>query len=149
MLIPTDIAVAVPQGTYARIAPRSGLAAKHFLSIGAEVVDADYRGNVQVLLFNHGDLDFQASKGNRIAQLLVECVVSPSVVVTTDLPTTQRGACGFGSSGISTLLPTSSVSTVDLIEEIFSQTTRKGPAKEADRALSMIEPSSPSVPTVF
>ena len=86
MLIPTDIAVAVPRGTYARITPRSGLAAKHFISIGAGVVDADYRGNIQVLLFNHGDLDFQVSKGDRIAKLLVECVASPSVVGTTNLP---------------------------------------------------------------
>ena len=54
MLIPTDLAIAVPRGTYARIAPRSGLAEKHFLSVGVGVVDADYRGNVKVLLFNHG-----------------------------------------------------------------------------------------------
>ena len=92
------------------------------------MVDADYRGNVQVLLFNHGDLDFQVSKGDRIAQLLVECVVSPSVVVTTDLPTTQRGARGFGSSGVSTMI-TTSVDEVDLIEEIFPPPPMSGPAK--------------------
>jgi dUTP pyrophosphatase len=66
-LIPTDLAMVVPQGTYGRIAPRSGLAVKHFLSVGAGVIDADYRGNVKVLLFNHGDLDFHVSKGDRIA----------------------------------------------------------------------------------
>jgi dUTP pyrophosphatase len=76
-LIPTDIAVALPEGTYGRIAPRSGLAAKHHLAVGAGVIDADFRGNVKVVLFNHGSLDFHVSKGDRIAQLLLERIASP------------------------------------------------------------------------
>ena len=69
-IVPTCIAVAIPEGTYGRIAPRSGLAAKHHLAVGAGVIDAAYRANVRVVLFNHGNLDFHVSKGDRIAQLL-------------------------------------------------------------------------------
>ena len=104
-LIPTDLAMVVPQGTYGRIAPRSGLAVKHFLSVGAGVIDADYRGNVKVLLFNHGDLDFHVSKGDRIAQLLLERIASPTVVLAPNLPSTARGAAGFGSTGVSSPPP--------------------------------------------
>lgn len=54
----TQIKIAVPSGTYGRVAPRSGLAAKHFIDVGAGVIDEDYRGEVKVLLFNHSDVDF-------------------------------------------------------------------------------------------
>ena len=76
-IVPTDIAVAIPEVTYGRIAARSGLEATHHLAIGAGVIDADYRGNVRVVLFNDGNLDFHVSKGNRIAQLLLERIASP------------------------------------------------------------------------
>ena len=76
-IAPTDIAVAIPDGTYGRIAPRSGLAVKHHLAVGAGVIDADYRGNVRVVLFNHGNLDFNVSNGDRIDQLLLERIASP------------------------------------------------------------------------
>ena len=79
-IVPTDNAVAIPEGTYGCIAPRSGLAAKHHLAVGAGVIDADYRRNVRVVLFNHGNLDFHVSKGDRIAQLLLERIASPPVV---------------------------------------------------------------------
>ena len=79
-IVPTDTAVAIPERTYGRIAPRSVLAAKHHLAVGAGVIDADYRGNVRVVLFNHGNLDFHVSKGDRIAQLLLERIASPPVV---------------------------------------------------------------------
>ena len=69
-LIKTDLAVATPTNCYARIAPRSGLALKKFIDVGAGVVDADYRGNVGVILFNHGPEDFPVARGDRIAQLL-------------------------------------------------------------------------------
>lgn len=58
-LVKTDLSIAIPKGTYARVAPRSGLAWKHFIDVGAGVVDYDYRGNVGVILFNHGDADFE------------------------------------------------------------------------------------------
>ena len=57
--IKTDLSIAIPPGTYGRVAPRSGLAAKHFIDTGAGVIDEDYRGNVMVLLFNHSDVDFK------------------------------------------------------------------------------------------
>lgn len=66
-LISTGIAMAIPEGNYGRIAPRSGLAAKYFIDVGAGVIDSDYRGEVKVLLFNFGDTDFKVSKGDRIA----------------------------------------------------------------------------------
>jgi dUTP pyrophosphatase len=73
-LVDTDIAISVPAGTYGRIAPRSGLASKHFIDTGAGVIDADYRGQVKVLLFNHSDKDFEVKEGDRIAQLVLERV---------------------------------------------------------------------------
>ena len=66
-LISTGISMAIPIGNYGRIAPRSGLAAKNFIDVGAGVIDADYRGEVKVLLFNFGDTDFKISAGDRIA----------------------------------------------------------------------------------
>ncbi|KAH6785585.1 hypothetical protein C2S51_038040 [Perilla frutescens var. frutescens] len=99
-LVPTDLAIAVPQGTYARIAPRSGLAWKHSIDVGAGVVDADYRGPVGVILFNHSDVDFQVKAGDRIAQLIIEKIVTPEVTEADDLDSTARGCGGFGSTGV-------------------------------------------------
>ena len=65
---------AIPENTYARIAPRSGLAAKHSVDIGAGVVDADYRGELKVLLINHGSAPFTVKEGDRIPQLILERV---------------------------------------------------------------------------
>ena len=64
----------MPDGTYGRIAPRSGLASKHFIDTGAGVIDADYRGEVKVLLFNHAESDFEVKEGERVAQLVLERV---------------------------------------------------------------------------
>ena len=71
-LISTGIAMAIPSGNYGRIAHRSGLAAKNMIDVGAGVIDADYRGEVRVLLFNLSDTDFQVKPEDRIAQLIVE-----------------------------------------------------------------------------
>ncbi|KAL1534851.1 dUTP diphosphatase [Salvia divinorum] len=99
-LVPTDLSVAVPEGTYARIAPRSGLAWKHSIDVGAGVVDADYRGPVGVILFNHSDDDFEVKAGDRIAQLIIEQIVTPEVAEVDDLDSTARGSGGFGSTGV-------------------------------------------------
>ena len=98
-LVDTDIAMAVPLGTYGRIAPRSGLAAKHFIDTGAGVIDADYRGQVRVLLFNHGETDFAVAAGDRVAQLVLEKIVTPEVIEVAQLEESVRGAGGFGSTG--------------------------------------------------
>lgn len=71
-LIKTDLSIAIPSNTYARIAPRSGLAVKKMIDVGAGVVDYDYRGPVGVVLFNHGSEDFKVNKGDRVAQLILE-----------------------------------------------------------------------------
>ncbi|KAM3512372.1 hypothetical protein MY11210_004011 [Beauveria gryllotalpidicola] len=98
-LVDTDISIAVPAGTYGRIAPRSGLASKHFIDTGAGVIDADYRGQVKVLLFNHAEADYTIKEGDRIAQLVLERIVTPEVVEVEELQESVRGAGGFGSTG--------------------------------------------------
>ncbi|KAI2619345.1 dUTP diphosphatase [Hypomontagnella submonticulosa] len=98
-LVETDIALAVPAGTYGRVAPRSGLAAKHFIDTGAGVIDADYRGPLKVLLFNHAEADFEVAAGDRVAQLVIERIYTPEVLEVAELEESVRGAGGFGSTG--------------------------------------------------
>eukprot|EP00190_Bangiopsis_sp_CCMP1999_P002397 CAMPEP_0198731344 /NCGR_PEP_ID=MMETSP1475-20131203/29259_1 /TAXON_ID= ORGANISM="Unidentified sp., Strain CCMP1999" /NCGR_SAMPLE_ID=MMETSP1475 /ASSEMBLY_ACC=CAM_ASM_001111 /LENGTH=148 /DNA_ID=CAMNT_0044494301 /DNA_START=135 /DNA_END=581 /DNA_ORIENTATION=+ len=100
-LVTTDIALRLPDGYYGRVAPRSGLAVRHGIHIGAGVIDSDYRGNVGVLLFNFGEEVFHVQKGNRIAQLIVEKVALPEVIETDDLSESVRADGGFGSTGYS------------------------------------------------
>ena len=146
-MVKTGLQIAIPPGTYARVAPRSGLAVKHFIDTGAGVVDEDYRGEVGVVLFNHADTAFQGEpwtfrgtssvgslcrqprarvqpyasrsrrlptrsrlpahsccscavrRGDRVAQLILERIVTPDVVEVLGLDETARGADGFGSTG--------------------------------------------------
>ena len=104
-LVSTGLAVVCPPGTYARIAPRSGLASKHSIDIGAGVIDSDYTGEVKVLVINNSKSKFCCSKGMKIAQLIFEKAwVSESLGLkmtfdASDLDATERGALGFGSSG--------------------------------------------------
>ncbi|PSN63038.1 dUTP diphosphatase [Corynespora cassiicola Philippines] len=97
--VDTDIAISVPVGTYGRVAPRSGLAAKHGIDTMAGVIDSDYRGPVGVILANLSETDFEVKVGDRIAQLIVEKIAMPDVVVVETLEETVRGAGGFGSTG--------------------------------------------------
>ena len=97
-LVDTGIAVAVPQGTYGRVAPRSSLAVRG-IQVGAGVVDADYRGSIKVLLFNHGSDSMEVRAGDRIAQLVLERVSTPEVSVVASLDGSDRGSAGFGSTG--------------------------------------------------
>lgn len=105
-LISTGLVIAVPEGCYGRIAARSGLASRCGLDVGAGVIDADYRGVVSVLLFNHSDEDRPVYCGDRIAQLVLEKIATPDVVETDTLvhadgsTDTARGAAGFGSTGV-------------------------------------------------
>ncbi len=100
-LAPTGVAIATPPGTYGRIAPRSGLAVRHGLGVGAGVVDSDYTGEVGVVLMNHGDKPIQLNKGDRVAQLVLERIATPDVeVVDGELESTERGGGGFGSTGV-------------------------------------------------
>mmetsp|Transcript_8542 Transcript_8542/g.21985 ORF Transcript_8542/g.21985 Transcript_8542/m.21985 type:complete len:156 (+) Transcript_8542:1-468(+) len=98
-IVKTDLAMAIPVGCYGRVAPRSGLAVKHGIDTGAGVIDADYRGNVGVVLFNLGSDDYNVKRGDRVAQLILEQIATPDVEEVTDLDDTERGAGGFGSTG--------------------------------------------------
>ncbi|ODV77609.1 deoxyuridine 5'-triphosphate nucleotidohydrolase [Suhomyces tanzawaensis NRRL Y-17324] len=99
--VATDISVIVPYGTYGRVAPRSGLAMKHGISTGAGVVDADYRGEIKVILFNHSDKDFKIEKGDRIAQMVLEKIINADIrqISKEELVETARGEGAFGSTG--------------------------------------------------
>lgn len=99
-MVKTDLQIALPSGCYGRVAPRSGLAWKHFIDVGAGVIDEDYRGPVNVILFNFGDQDFQVKRGDRIAQLICEKIQHTEIEEVTDLESTERGANGFGSTGV-------------------------------------------------
>ena len=98
-LIPTDIAVVIPEGHYGRISSRSGLALRYGLEVGAGVIDEDYRGSLGVILHNHSNTDYQVRRGDRIAQLIIEPYKVVEVVEVEDLGTTERGTGGFGSTG--------------------------------------------------
>jgi len=99
ILAKTDIQVKVPHGTYGRVAPRSGLAWKNHIDIGAGVVDEDYRGNLGVVMFNHAKTEFVIKTGDRIAQLVCEKISYPDIQVLDSLDETVRGEGGFGSTG--------------------------------------------------
>lgn len=108
VMIPTGIAIALPTGTEGQVRPRSGLAAKNGVTIlnSPGTIDSDYRGEVQVLLINHGSAAFIVTRGMRIAQLVVAPVTQATVRLTDKLGETARGSGGFGSTG------TKSVDTV-------------------------------------
>jgi dUTP pyrophosphatase len=100
--VPTGVAIALPDGVAGLVVPRSGLAARHGLSVvnGPGLVDPNYRGELRVVLVNLGDEDFAAAAGDRIAQLLLVPFVAPALRVVDELPDSERGADGFGSSGV-------------------------------------------------
>lgn len=100
LLVPLDISIKLPKGTFGHILPRSGLALKQGIHIGAGVIDEDYRGNVGVLLFNLGQQPFSFSAGDRIAQLVVKTYESVDIIETLKLDETVRSDGGFGSSGL-------------------------------------------------
>lgn len=101
-LVPTGFAIALPAGFEAQVRPRSGLAAKHGVTVlnSPGTIDADYRGEIGVILINHGDTAFTISRGMRVAQMVVAPVAQATLVETAELPATTRGAGGFGSTGI-------------------------------------------------
>ena len=99
--IPTGITLALPPGTEGQVRPRSGLAAQHGVTLlnTPGTIDADYRGEVSVLLINHGGAPFEVTRGMRIAQLVVADIVRVTVREAEELDNTERGAGGFGSTG--------------------------------------------------
>lgn len=100
-LIPTGIAIALPPGFEAQIRPRSGLAIKHGVTVlnSPGTIDADYRGEVQVILINFGHDLFTVERGARIAQLVICAMVQTKICIVAKLDETTRGERGFGSTG--------------------------------------------------
>lgn len=100
-MVPTGVAVAVPAGHAGLVTPRSGLAARYGLGVvnGPGVVDAGYRGELKVILINHGEDEIALERGERIAQLVVVPVVDQEFVEVDQLPPSERGDGGFGSTG--------------------------------------------------
>lgn len=99
-LVSTGISIATPPGTYGQLMSRSGLVVKKWVTVEAGVIDADYRGEVKVALFNHGDLPFEIKQGDRIAQLILNRIDTPTIRVLASLDSTERGENGFGSTGV-------------------------------------------------
>jgi len=100
-LIPTGLKMALPEGYEAQIRPRSGLAFKHGISMvnSPGTIDADYRGEIKVIMINHGDADFVINRGERIAQMVINQIAQIDWEQTTSLDETTRGAGGFGHTG--------------------------------------------------
>jgi len=100
-LVPTGFCMALPEGYEAQVRPRSGLAAKHGITVlnTPGTIDCDYRGEVKVILINLGDEAFDITRGERIAQMVIAPVTQGLFVEVADLDETQRGAGGFGSTG--------------------------------------------------
>lgn len=103
-LVPTGLAFALPPGTEAQVRPRSGLAARHGVTVlnAPGTIDADYRGEVMVILVNLGSEPFTVSRGDRIAQVVFAPVTRAELQVADSLDETERGAGGFGSTGVRT-----------------------------------------------
>lgn len=100
-LVQTGIAVAIPQGYVGLVCPRSGMAVKYGIGVvnGPGVVDSGYRGELKVALINHGADSVSFKRGDRIAQLLVVPVAVPELTEVVEIPTSDRGEGGFGSTG--------------------------------------------------
>jgi dUTP pyrophosphatase len=101
-LIPTGLAMALPAGFEAQIRPRSGLAIKYGITVlnAPGTIDADYRGEINIIIINHGDAAYTIDRGQRIAQMVIAPVAQAKVVETQDLGETDRGKGGFGSTGL-------------------------------------------------
>ena len=100
-MVPTGLTIALPPGFEAQVRPRSGLAAQHGVTVlnSPGTIDADYRGEIRVILINHGDAPFVICRGERVAQLVVAAVTRSNLIPSVTLSTTDRDTGGFGSTG--------------------------------------------------
>ena len=100
-LVQTGLTIALPPGFEAQVRPRSGLAAKHGVTVlnSPGTIDADYRGEISVILINHGEAPFVIRRGERIAQMVIAAVVHAELTAAASLSSTDRGSGGFGSTG--------------------------------------------------
>lgn len=101
-LLPTGVRMAIPEGYEIQVRPRSGLALKHQITVlnTPGTIDADYRGEIKIILINHGKNEFIVTPGMRIAQLILAPVLRANFISTSELATTQRGVGGFGHTGV-------------------------------------------------
>ena len=99
-VVSTGISVEIDADKTGLVWPRSGMASKFGIDTGAGVIDSDYRGGVKVLLFNHGEYAYKIKRGDRIAQLLIVPCYRPKIEIVDSLDETERGAGGFGSTGV-------------------------------------------------
>jgi dUTP pyrophosphatase len=101
-VVPTGLAVALPAGTEGQVRPRSGLALRHGITVlnSPGTIDADYRGEIQVILVNLGEISFTVTRGMRIAQLIIGPAIQVTISEITNLDETTRGVAGFGSTGL-------------------------------------------------
>jgi dUTP pyrophosphatase len=99
--VPTGIAIALPRGFEAQVRPRSGLALRHGVTLlnAPGTIDADYRGEIQVIMINHGVEPFAIERGDRIAQMIIQCLPAIELDEVEELAETERGAGGFGHTG--------------------------------------------------
>ena len=100
-LVPTGISIAIPEDAEVQIRPRSGLAAKSSISVlnTPGTIDSDYRGEIKIILFNHGNEEFTVNNNDRIAQMVLMPILKAKFEEVKDLPITLRGSGGFGSTG--------------------------------------------------
>lgn len=99
VLIKTGITMAIPNGYYGRIAPRSGLALKHGIDVMGGVIDSQYRGEIGVILLNISGFEFNVNQGDKIAQIIIEKCYDANFIKVSQLDETERGVGGFGHSG--------------------------------------------------
>ena len=148
-LIKTDISIACPDGTYGRIAPRSGLTVKRQLDVRAGVIDADYRGNIQVAMHNIGTQIRELPTGTKIAQLILEQISNVDIVETNTLPDTHRGTQGFGSTDNNTTSPPNTVNDdPDHIIPTNVATPKITPIPNTDINIIECEPNELQTPTI-
>jgi len=108
-LIPLDITITPPPGTYVQLHSRSGLAAKHGLDVKAGVIDADFTGNVTVIMQNHSEEPYTVQQGDRIAQMVFTAILTPELHQHNTTATTIRADNGFGSTGVATIHSTTAL----------------------------------------
>lgn len=135
-MVPTGLMFALPTGTEAQVRPRSGLAAKFGVTVlnSPGTIDADYRGEVSVILINHGTEPFTIQRGDRIAQMILAPVTRANLIEVKILNTTTRGTGGFGSTGIAGKKPSSSAASRKTVAQ--SQSKAK-PAHPKDQKVKV------------
>ena len=141
--VDTGLAVSLPPGTYARIAPRSGLAYRHFIDVGAGVVDSDFRGEIKVILFNHFVEDFPVQAGDRIAQLILERIDTPPVQKVAVLEDTDRGNDGFGSTGTHSFVQSTQKNQKGKKKKSPSPSHPRSQQRQAQGSINTVESAEP------